>query len=101
VAVSLSIANHAASLPVAYRLYLPKDWVDDDARRSKAGVPSDISFKTKPEIALEQMRWACEAGLPRGVALMDGAYGSDSRLRAGMTALGVTYVAGVQRSYRR
>src|ERR1700738_4838113 len=88
VAVSLSIANHAASLPVAYRLYLPKDWVDDDARRSKAGVPSDISFKTKPEIALEQIRWACEAGLPRGVALMDGAYGSDSRVGARQTALG-------------
>src|ERR1700688_1479940 len=96
VAVSLSIANHPASLPVAYRLYLPKDWADDKARRGKAGVPSDISFKTKPEVALEQIRWACEAGLPRGVALMDGAYGSDSRLRAGMTALGVTYVAGVQ-----
>src|SRR5467141_2074829 len=96
VAVSLSIANHAASLPVAYRLYLPKDWVDDDARRSKAGVPSDISFKTKPEIALEQIRWACKAGLPRGVALMDAAYGTDSRLRTGMTALGVTYVAGIQ-----
>src|SRR3979411_1667966 len=78
VTVSLSIANHSASLPVAYRLDLPKDWVDDDARRSKAGVPSDISFKTKPEIALEQIRWACEAGLPRGVALMDGGYGSDS-----------------------
>src|SRR3981189_2603036 len=90
------IQTPAAGLPVAYRLYLPKDWVDDDARRSKAGVPSDISFKTKPEIALEQIRWACEAGLPRGVALMDGGYGSDSRLRAGMTALGVTYVAGVQ-----
>ena len=37
----------------------------------KAGVPADISFKTKPEIALKQMRWACEHGLPRGVALMD------------------------------
>ena len=96
VAVSLSIANHVASLPVAYRLYLPKDWVDDNARRRNAGVPPDISFKTKPEIALEQIRWACEAGLPRGVALMDSAYGSDSRLRAGMTVLGVTYVAGVQ-----
>jgi SRSO17 transposase len=47
VAVSLSIANHAASLPVAYRLYLPKDWTDDDARRDKAGVPSDIGFETK------------------------------------------------------
>jgi SRSO17 transposase len=96
VAVSLSIANHSASLPVAYRLYLPKDWAEDDARRDKAGVPLDVKFKTKPEIALEQIRWACEAGLPRGVALMDAAYGSDSRLRTGMTDLGLTYVAGIQ-----
>src|SRR5665213_727554 len=96
VAVSLSIANHSASLPVAYRLYLPKEWVKDKARQKKAGVPRDIGFKTKPEIALDQIRWACEAGLPRGVALMDAAYGVDSRLRTGMTALGVTYVAGIQ-----
>jgi SRSO17 transposase len=96
VAVSLSIANHSASLPVAYRLYLPKDWAEDGARRDKAGVPLGIGFATKPEIALEQIRWACEAGLPRGVALMDVAYGNDSRLRTGMTALGLTYVAGIQ-----
>ncbi len=97
VAVSLSIANHSASLPVAYRLYLPKDWASDNARRGKAGVPSDINFNTKPEIALEQIRGACETGLPRGVALMDAAYGTDSRLRTGMTALGVTYVVGMKR----
>jgi SRSO17 transposase len=96
VAVSLSIANHWASLPVAYRLYLPKSWAEDNVRRTKTGVPSDIGFKTKPEIALEQIRWACEAGLPRGVALMDVAYGNDSRLRTAMTALGVSYVAGIQ-----
>jgi SRSO17 transposase len=96
VAVSLSIANHSASVPVAYRLYLPKEWIGDKARRNKAGVPSDIAFKTKPEIALEQIRWACEAGLPRGVGLLDAAYGVDSRLRTGMTALGVTYVVGIQ-----
>jgi len=96
VAVSLSIANHSASLPVAYRLYLPKEWIKDKARRKKAGVPRDIGFKTKPEIALDQIRWACEAGLPRGVALMDAAYGTDSRLRTGMTALGVSYVVGIQ-----
>src|SRR6201986_2080723 len=95
VAVSLSIANHAASLPVAYRLYLPQDWTRDRARRKKAGVPKEIKFKTKPEIALEQIRWACAAGLPHGVALMDTAYGRDSRLRAGMTELDVTYVAGI------
>ena len=96
VAVSLSIANHSASLPVAYRLYLPKIWAEDMARRDKAGVPADIGFATKPEIALEQIRWACEAGLPRGVVLMDVAYGNDSRLRTGMTDLGLSYVAGIQ-----
>jgi SRSO17 transposase len=96
VAVSLSIANHSASLPAAYRLYLPKEWIKDKARRAKTGVPRDIVFKTKPEIALEQIRWACEADLPRGVALMDAGYGVDSRLRTGMTALGVTYVVGIQ-----
>src|SRR5919197_1302264 len=67
VAVSLSVANHAASLPVAYRLYPPEAWTKDRARRKKAGVPKQIKFKTKPQIALEQIRWACEAGLPRGV----------------------------------
>jgi len=96
VAVSLSIANHSASLPVAYRLYLPKDWAEDSVRRETAGVPLDIGFKTKPEIALEQIRWACEAGLPGGVGLMDVAYGNDSRLRTGMTSLGMTYVASIQ-----
>ena len=95
VTVSLSIANHTASLPVAYRLYLPEAWTKDRARRKKACVPKDTKFMTKPEIALEQIRWACEAGLPRGVALMDVAYGNDSRLRAGMTELGVAYVAGI------
>jgi SRSO17 transposase len=95
VAVSLSVANHAASLPVAYQLYLPEAWTKDRARRKKAGVPKQIKFKTKPQIALEQIRWACESGLPRGVGLMDAAYGRDARLRAGMTELGVPYVVGI------
>src|SRR5258707_4698577 len=95
VAVSLSIANHDASFPVTYRLYLLEAWTKDRARRKKAGVPKEVKFKTKPEIGLEQIRWACEAGLPRGIALMDAAYGNDSRLRAGMTELGVLYAASI------
>jgi SRSO17 transposase len=95
VAVSLSVANHAASLPVAYRLYLPEPWTKDRARRKKVGVPKQIKFKTKLQIAMEQIRWACESGLPRGVALMDAAYGRDARLRAGMTELSVPYVVGI------
>jgi hypothetical protein len=51
VAVTLSIADHHASLPIAYRLYLPRDWGKDAARRKKAHVPAAIKFKTKPQIA--------------------------------------------------
>ena len=61
VAVSLSVANAWASLPVAFRLYLPKAWTYDQARRKAAHVPEEISFATKPQIALEQIRWAVEA----------------------------------------
>src|SRR3979411_585491 len=78
VAVSLSLANHHASLPVAYRLYLPEDWAEDSKRRRKTGVPEDICFKTKPEIALEQIEAACKAGFPRGVVLMDAGYGCNT-----------------------
>ena len=95
IAVSLSLANAHASLPVAYRLYLPEAWAKDAARRKKAGVPAPIRFKTKPEIALEQIRAAWAAGLPRGVVLMDAGYGADSDLRTAVTALELTYVAGI------
>src|SRR4249920_1152120 len=95
VAVSLSLANHHASLPVAYQLYLPQDWADDRERRHKAGVPDEVEFKTKPQIALEQLRWAQQAGLPRGVALLDAGYGNNTALRGGITALGMPYAAGI------
>ena len=95
VAVSLSIANHYASLPLAYRLYLPQEWAGDRKRREKVGVPDEITFKTKSEIAIEQIRWACEAGIPRGTVLTDPAYGADVALRTTLTELGLPYVAGV------
>ncbi len=95
VAVSLSLANRHASLPVAYQLYLPHDWADDELRRCKAHVPKEIGFKTKPEIALAQIRAAYDAGLPRGVVLMDAGYGANTELRRAIAALGLTYVAGI------
>jgi SRSO17 transposase len=95
IAVSLSLANHEASLPVAYRLYVPEEWVGDAARRRKAHVPKEIDFKIKPEIALEQIRAACGAGLPRGVVLMDAGYGANTELRRSIAALDLTYVAGI------
>jgi SRSO17 transposase len=96
IAVTLSIANHAASLPIAYRLYLPEDWTADDARRKKAHVPDNVAFKTKPEIALDQIRAALAAGVAPGVLLADAGYGVDGAFRSGVTAMGLTYVVGVQ-----
>ena len=95
VVVTLSIANHHGSLPIAYRLYLPQEWAEDAARRKKARVPKAITFRTKPEIALEQIRAACAAGVPRGAVLLDASYGSNSALRTGISALGLEYVAAI------
>ena len=95
VAVSLSLANHAASLPIAWRLYLPLEWTADAERCLAAGIPETVAFLTKPEIALEQIQTACAAGLPRGVVLMDAGYGSNTWLREEIGALGLTYIAGI------
>jgi SRSO17 transposase len=95
VAVSLSVANAHASLPVAYRLYLPQEWTNDGDRLRKAGVPEDVVFKTKHAIALDQLRWACTAGLSPGVVLLDAGYGNNSDLRAQITKLQLPYIVGI------
>jgi SRSO17 transposase len=95
VAVSLSLANDESSLPVAFDLYLPQEWADDPVRRAKAGVPKSLAFRTKPQIALEQIRRALADGLPPGVVLGDAAYGVDTDFRTALTASSVSYVLGV------
>ena len=96
VAVSLSVANEQASLPVAYRLYLPQAWAADAERRRKAGVPEEVTFRTKPQIALEQIRTALEQGVAPGVVLADAGYGADMGFQEGLMELGLGYVVGVQ-----
>jgi SRSO17 transposase len=98
VAVSLSLATWGSSLPIAYRLYLPKEWAEDSERREKTEVPKEIRFQTKPEIALDQIRAAVAAKVARGVVLADAAYGINTEFRDGLTALELQYVVGVQSS---
>ena len=96
VAVSLSGTTETASMPVAFRLYLPEVWIKDRRRRKKTGVPKEIQFQTKPEIALEQIQHARERGLPQGVVLADAGYGTDTGFRTALTKMKVVYVMGVQ-----
>ena len=96
VAVSLSIANETASLPIAWRLYLPEPWAQGPELRGKAKIPDGIDFRTKPQIALDQIRAAVAAGTPSGVILADAGYGADGAFRSGLSQLGLDYVVGLQ-----
>jgi len=98
VAVSLSVATWTSSLPIAYGLYLPKEWAEDAERRQKAEVPEEIEFQTKPDIAMNQIRAAITAKVPSGVVLADAAYGINTEFRDGLTKLKLQYVVGVQSS---
>jgi SRSO17 transposase len=96
VAVSLSVANDHASLPVAYRLYLPEGWAADPPRRAKAGVPEEIGFETKTAIALGQLRQAREEAIPVGTVLGDAGYGDECDFRVGVDELELRYVLGIR-----
>jgi SRSO17 transposase len=98
IAVTLSVANAHASLPVAYRLYLPEVWATDPERRAKAGVPDEVVFQTKPEIALDHIRSALAAGVAHGVVLADAGYGVDTAFRTALTELGLAYTVGIPSS---
>lgn len=95
VAVSVSLACMQGSLPVAWQLYLPQDWADDPERRQKAGVPENVPFQTKNEIALAQIRTLLQTGAPRHPVLANSAYGIDHAFRDTLTEMGLEYVVGV------
>jgi SRSO17 transposase len=98
VAVSLSVTTNTASMPVAFQLYLPAVWAEDKGRRRKAGVPEEVVFRSKPQIALEQIRRARVRGIPQAVILADAGYGTDTRFRLALTEMELPYVVGVMSS---
>jgi SRSO17 transposase len=98
VAVSLSVSTWTASLPIAWRLYLPEAWTEDRERRQKTGIPDTVAFQTKLEIALDQIREAVQEAVPAGPVLADAAYGNDTRFRQELTALELPYLVGIASS---
>jgi SRSO17 transposase len=95
-AVSLSISTWSSSLPIGWRLYLPEVWCQDAKRCRQAGVPEEIAFQTKPEIALDQIRQAMERQVPVGVILADAGYGKGTQFRTALTQLGLQYIVGIE-----
>lgn len=98
VAVSLSVSTNTASLPIAWRLYLPEVWAEDPVRRKQAGIPEEVVFQTKPAIALAQLRAAVKQDVPRAPVLADAGYGTDTRFREEITELGLPYMVGIMSS---
>src|SRR5881409_3388168 len=97
VAVSVSVANEAVSLPVAYQLYLPESWAGDRRRRRGAGVPDAVAFQPKWQIALGQIQTAQAEGVPPAPVVADAGYGDTTAFREALTAAGLAYVVGVKR----
>jgi SRSO17 transposase len=95
VAVSLTLATEHHHAPVDFELYLPTSWTENPARRAQTKIPDSVSFKTKPQLALEMLRRAVEDDLPRGTVLADEAYGNDSAFRLGVRSLGLHYAVAV------
>lgn len=95
IGVSLSVATRSEHLPVDFELYLPLGWTDDRARRKEAHIPEDVTFKTKPQLALEMIRRAIAADVPKGVVLADSGYGDSSVFRREVRKLGLDYAVEV------
>ena len=95
VAVSLSIANEAVSVPAGYRLYLPEVWTKDPKRRVTAGIPETAIFKTKWQIAIDLIDMVRKDELPPAPVLADAGYGNITAFREALSALKVPYVVGI------
>lgn len=96
IGVSLSIATRTEHLPIDFELYLPESWANDSARRQEARIPEDVTFKTKPQLALQMIGRAVADGVPKGVVLADSAYGTSGDFRAQVRSLGLHYAVGVE-----
>lgn len=95
VCVTCHYADSAVSWPVNARLYLPQEWTNDKQRLEQAGVPEPVTFRIKPEIALDLVDIACLLKIPHEAVVADASYGGDDTFLSGLEARGERYVVAV------
>ncbi len=95
VGVLLAYASERGHAFIDRELYLPKEWTHDPERLREAGVPEEVAFQTKPQIAKRMLERALNAGVPATWVTADEVYGGDYRLRAGLEERRQRYVLGV------
>jgi SRSO17 transposase len=96
IAVSVHAVGERGTLPLGWRLYLPEDWCDDEARRREAKIPDELVFRTKPQLAAKLCENASGWRIPAAPVLADSAYGDDSAFRAQLARLELEYVVAVR-----
>jgi SRSO17 transposase len=96
VGVFLGYASPAGHVGLDRALYLPQEWTDDRARCRAAGIPDEVPFQTKPQLALALVERALDAGVPAAWVVADEVYGSDSKFRGPLEARGQAYVLAIR-----
>ena len=95
IAVSVQHVGEQGNVPLGWRLYLPESWANDAERRREAGIPEEIVFRKKWELALEIIDQIREWGLPDRVVLGDAGYGDGTEFREELERRELKYAVGV------
>ena len=98
VGVFLAYASANGRTLLDRELYLPQVWSEDLERRREAGVPADVGFQTKPQLALRMLERAVESGVPFGWVAGDEVYGNDRNLRLWLEREGIPHVLAIKRN---
>jgi SRSO17 transposase len=85
--------------PLTAQLYLPEVWATDSARRTKVRVPSEVSFQTKPALALALVDQARAWGVPFAWVVADAGYGDNPTFLQGLDDRHVVYVVGISSTF--